>query len=336
MSCNPTGPINIEATKTYCTKKCLFNYDFKKSSITAYNKKKYISIKLDNKNEIAATFSSTPTQLCSGGTTGRLTVEEIRIYTPSIHTYGSNGDKADGELLIIFNNTSGGRHLVMSIPILSTGGTLVNASSQLVPIINQLSRIGNSNGEGGIISGLNFNLNQFIPINKGFYKYSASLPWNSCEKCTDYIVYDKRDVSIGLGNMIISRLKQTIPDNPNISIQDSDLVKIGYAFNSKGAKRGFGNNDAIWINCYPTGSDGKILVDENKRNVLNNNQFGIYSGIDQHKFEKYKTIGMVILIILGIVFALLFFMYGFTKILGGNNKVSFSKTNKASANSLKK
>ena len=320
MSCSATGPINLEHTDNKCFNKCRFSYDFKNTTITAKNKKEYISIELADKDTVTAQYSSANTRMCRNGGNSRLSVQEIRVYAPSLHTYGSNKERADGELFILLNNTSGGRHVIVSVPISTQNGTMPLASSTLTDVISFLSKMGNSEDEGGDVKGLNFNLNDFIPQNVGFYSYVASVPWEPCEKCTDYIVYDKKDAVISINNLNMSILGRLIENqNDIVPVNDNNDNKLGFAYNKRGAIRGLGTSDnKIWINCYPTGSDGKILVDESKRGVLSNNSFGMYSGISQEKFEKYKTIALTIIVSVASVLGLLFFMYVIDQlILGG-------------------
>ena len=321
MSCSATGPINLEHTDNKCFNKCRFSYDFKNTTITAKNKKEYISIELADKDTVTAQYSSANTRMCRNGGNSRLSVQEIRVYAPSLHTYGSNKERADAELFILLNNTSGGRHVIVSVPISTQNGTMPLASSALTDVISFLAKMGNSEDEGGDVKGLNFNLNDFIPQNVGFYSYVASVPWDPCEKCTDYIVYDKKDAVISINNLNMSILGRLIENqNDIVSVNDnSDDNKLGFAYNKRGAIRGLGTSDnKIWINCYPTGSDGKILVDESKRGVLSNNSFGMYSGISQKKFEKYKTIALTIIVSVASVLGLLFFMYVIDQlVLGG-------------------
>ena len=156
-------------------------------------------------------------------------------------------------------------------------GTLPSATGQLTNIIRYISRIGNNQGEGGQVRGLNFSLNNFIPKNKGFYHYVASLPWDPCDKCTDYIVYNLSDASINLDNMTMGILNKIISKNNIVNTGgDIDTNKLGYSYNKRGAIFGFGNNDNIWISCHPTGQEGEILVDESKSGVLSNNGFGMF------------------------------------------------------------
>lgn len=313
MSCKPTGPINIEHnnnTKS-CFKKCRFQYDFKKSEVIAKNKGDYISIRLKNKDDVGAKFSSTNTPNCSNGGESSLSVQELRIYKGSLHTYGSKHERTDGEVIIVLSNTSGGRELIVCIPISTTNGNLPTASKQLTNIITYLSKAGNNNGEGGEIKGLNFDLNSFIPVSKGFYSYSASLPWDPCDKCADYIVYDKKDVLLALDNFTMSSLNKQLNSSktPKPLTDEKSKFNAGYSYNKKGAIYSLGDgNDKIWINCRPTGSDGKVLIDESKSSVLSNNSFGIFSGLKQSTFEKILTWSILTLAIFIVTGGLIFVM----------------------------
>ena len=322
MSCKATGPINIVHTDNRCFGKCRLNYEFKKTQVIAENKGNYISIKLANKDSIVAEYSSANTPLCRNGEgSSKLTVNELRIYAPSLHKFGTDQKNTDAELFIILNNSSGGRNLVICLPISTLNGTLPRASSDLTSIISYLGKVGNNEGSGGTVKGLNFDLNGFIP-QKGYYSYTGSLPWNACEKCTDFIVYDKNDAVIGLNNLIMSSLLKLVTTSSNITIVNTDHEKVGFAYNKRGATRGFGSgSDKIWINCYPTGSDGEILVEESKSGILNNNSFGMFSGLSQSKYERYKMIGQTILITILIVLALFFFIGGLLTLLIGRKNI---------------
>ena len=324
MNCTPTGPINIEHLgkdkMNNCFKKCHLQYDFKKTEVRGSNKGEYISIKLSN-NDISVRFSSTNTPLCQNGGESSLVVQEIRIYRGSLHTYTSKRVKANAELIILLSNSTGGKNAVICIPISTVNGTLPNATEQLTNIIRYISRVGNNQGEGGTVRGLNFNLNNFIPKNKGFYHYVASLPWDPCDKCTDYIVYNLSDASINLDNMTMGILNRIISENQIVNIgADEDTNKLGYSYNKRGAIYGFGNNDNIWISCHPTGHDGEILVDESKGGVLSNNSFGMFSGMDQDTYEKWRDILIIIISVCLVIGLLLFLIYALPGIIDGGAK----------------
>lgn len=318
MSCIATGPINLLHTDNRCFNKCKFNYDFKKTEVIAKNKLTYISIKVANKDTIIGEYSSTNTPLCKNGQgSSKLVVDEIRLYAPSLHNYGKEQTIADGELFIILRNVSGGRNLIICLPVSTLNGTLPAAKSNLIDIIKYLSNAGNSTNEGGEVKGLNFNLNNFIPKN-GYYSYTGSLPWSPCDKCNDIIIYDINDAVIGLPNEIMSLLTKLIKPSPNIKIANTSHDKIGYAYNKKGALKGMGSgDDKIWINCYPTGSSGEILMEENKSGIINNNSFAMISGMKQSKYERIKMILFTVISTIIAVLALIFIVNYLMKVILG-------------------
>ena len=88
MSCTKiTGPVNIINTETTCYNKCLLMYNFKLTSITAINKHNYLSIIPSNKTSTTVVYNSSDTGSCNNGGSGNYTIEEVRIFHPSLHTY---------------------------------------------------------------------------------------------------------------------------------------------------------------------------------------------------------------------------------------------------------
>jgi hypothetical protein len=288
MSCqNATGPVNIIPTKATCFNKCRLGYNFTKTGVNTSHKSDYISIEPSDKNSPNVIYSSANTSACRNGGEGNFAVEEIRIVHPSIHTYGKREQHADAELIIHLNNISGGRNLIICIAITNKNGSQPGASEQLRQIINYVSRMGNSKNEGGTVQGLNFDLNAFIPKRKGFYAYTANLPYPPCSKCVDYVVYDLNDAAISLDIESLKIIKALVAVT-YANIQPMSR-KIGYAYNKRGAQHGLGSsNNAIWIDCQPTGANGKILVDENKQGVLTNDSFRMFSGLSD---DQRTTLG---------------------------------------------
>ena len=91
MSCsNSTAPINITTNyKSTCDRLCKFNYDYPQSSCSVLNNGSYLKISYEN--------SSTPSVIFNNV---EMSVDEIRLYRPSLHQY--NGNNADAELLFNF------------------------------------------------------------------------------------------------------------------------------------------------------------------------------------------------------------------------------------------
>lgn len=298
MSCTKlTGPVNIIHTNNNCYHKCKFLYNFKLTSISVMNKQNYLSIEPSNKTYTSVTYNSSDTGTCNNGGSGKYIVDELKIFHPSLHSY--NNKKANAELIIHLNNESGGRNLIICIPITTNNGTQPKASSQLETIINYTSKIGNKSDEGGSVQGLNFNLNNFIPKNKGFYAYTATYPYLPCVNCVDYVVYDMNDVAISLSNSTIDKLTSIISEMP--SVIKSITPSLGYSYNKKGASQNdkeTGDSEEIYIDCQPTGTSGEILINESKNSILNNNPFAMLSGLNQDTYNKLKTTGLAISITL--------------------------------------
>ena len=298
MTCqNATGPVNIIPTNATCFNKCRLGYNFTKTGVNTSHQSDYISIEPSDKNSPNVIYSSANTSSCKNGGEGNYAVEEIRVVYPSVHTYGKKGIHANAELIIHLNNVSGGRNLIICIAITNKNGSQPGASDQLNQIIAYLSKMGNSSGEGGTVQGLNFDLNAFMPRGKGFYAYTATLPYQPCTKCVDYIVYDVNDAAISLDNSTLSQIKDLIGVT-YANIQPMSR-QIGYAYNKKGAQYGLGNSNAIWIDCQPTGANGKILVDENKQGVLTNDSFRMFSGLNDDQRQTLGFLGAAAVLLFG-------------------------------------
>ena len=275
MSCgsDSTGPVNIINTTQECYNKCKLSYNFKTSSIIVINKNDYLKIVPSNKNTTTVVYASSDSPGCNGGQ-GDFAVDEVRLYYPSVHTYGIKNTRADGELIIYLNNITGGKNLIICIALTTQNGSQPKATSQLTDIINDTLQIGNTQGEGGGIQGLNFNLNDFIPVKKGFYSYTANLPHPPCTSCVDYVVYDMNDAAISLDSTTMNHFKSIIKSNLSIIVPITDTIDYGY--NKIGASLGISaDKDQIYIDCRPTGSSGDVLINESKNGIINDDPFTV-------------------------------------------------------------
>lgn len=264
MSCQKsTSPINIFNGNNVlnCRGKCNLNYDYNLTNIISTNRRYFLEIDLANKSNTVVNYSTNTRGTKCNTQGGDYILNQMRIYHPSVHTY--NNERANAELIIEHKNIMGGNDLLICIPISTSSGILPQASMQLRQLIDYMSRVGNAPGQGGNIPGLNLNLNNFIPDNKGFFTYSASLPYTPCTNCVIFIVYDLNEVAINIQPDTLKKLKSIIqPKKFPIRPFNSGL---GLAYNSAGATRNSGSlGDEIWIDCQPTGSDGQILLNEKK------------------------------------------------------------------------
>ena len=131
MSCDyKTGPVNIISTDTTCNYKCNYSYKYSLSSVTAINNANSLRLKLNDTTSIMAEFSSSGGKGSCGSFSdghGKFTLNYVYISTPSIHTY--NGDRANGEVILYHSNITGGKDLIVCIPITITGGTQDKATT---------------------------------------------------------------------------------------------------------------------------------------------------------------------------------------------------------------
>jgi carbonic anhydrase len=225
--------INIDNTLNKCNKKCKLTYYFKDSGIVARNMGTHILIEFDDKETECAEYSAPDTLICRNGGVSKLVVKEIRIYVPSLHTY--KDETMPGELFIVLNNTQGGRNLIISLPITNSHGTIPYASSILSEVVTFLGTNGNSEGEGGNVTGMSVDLNRFIPKNTGYYSYVGHLPWiaenaarslngenisnlrfnnifnDTVLTCHDIVVYDIKDAAIYLSTNNIVKINTLVP-----------------------------------------------------------------------------------------------------------------------------
>lgn len=240
MSCsNSTAPINITQNyKSTCDRLCKFNYEYPQSNLSVLNQGSYLKIGYEN--------SSTPSVIFNNV---EMSVDEIRLYRPSLHQY--NGNNADAELII--KHIGNGSNVLVCIPIsISASKT---ASSDLLDTIlsNTLSKAPNQ-GESTQINITNFTLNDFVPT-ASFYSYKGTLPYDPCSGSYNYVVFDKRDgaqiSTTGFSNL--SKL---------ISKQTSQIKTNQFFYNKTGSAEGLSTTDlgdGYYLECDAAGDEGEVL-----------------------------------------------------------------------------
>jgi len=271
MSCsNTTAPINIEPSKAgTCYSQCNYSFNYLTSKCTARNLGNYVSILYDNQSSPPVTYNSDP-----------YNVQELRIYTPSLHAY--SGNKADGELIIIHTSLSGNSPLLVCIPIKKTYSTNIS-SVFFKSVVDTMSKLGpSSNNEYVNVDIPNFNLSLIVPRKK-FYSYNATMPYQDCNPSTNYayIVYYPSDASLYISEETYNKLTSLISANPYD-------VKSGVEFfvNENGPSS-IGGNSEIYIDCQPVGESDKdalIVTGEGEEmwsfdSIINSNLFMIIIGV---------------------------------------------------------
>lgn len=240
MSCsNSTAPINITTNyKSTCDRLCKFNYDYPQSSCSVLNNGSYLKISYEN--------SSTPSVIFNNV---EMSVDEIRLYRPSLHQY--NGNNADAELII--KHIGNGSNVLVCVPI-SISASKTSSSDLLDTILsNTLSKAPNQ-GESTQINIKNFTLNDFVPTSS-FYSYKGTLPYDPCSGSYNYVVFNKRDgcqiSTTGFSNL--SKL---------ISKQTSQIKTTEFFYNKTGSSEGLNTTDlgdGYYLECEDHGNEGTIL-----------------------------------------------------------------------------
>jgi len=309
---NATAPINLNPfnVKNDCSLKCSYKYDYSKSNCVVYNKGNYLNIKYDQGLDYSAFYNNLG-----------LMINEIRIYKPSIHTYanysGSEGNNTIGEILI--SHTGSGINMIVSIPItidkISDNAMPSEAKDNLQKIIEMTAEQAPKAGETAIFNVDNFTLNNFIPKTK-YYVYKGTLPYDACSGSYNYVLFDPNDAGVVISNdtrQILDKIltnntiafdvtnNVNIPDMSNVLVNTKGPIGPGSDVNGDGVA-----DDDIYIDCRPTGEDGKILYEEDINFIVDaeSKMKNKLSGLEGHlTFIKKLENGPVLYIIIGLIIA---------------------------------
>jgi len=272
MNCeNSSAPIDINNNPTgTCDLKCKYNFKYKESGSKLTNNKFYLSLSYDQSYPAPVIFNSDSYQ-----------VSEIRIYSPSLHTY--SGSKSDAEMIIVHSGTQGS--LLVCLPLLKGSKTDSKSSIDLENIITNATKFTRKLNDSTPLQ-KNINLNNFIPNGKPFYSYKATLPYAPCNGEYNYVVFSKDD------NAYVTISEEQLSNLNSIISAHSMNVKTNTKFyvNKLGANAGTGKADEIYIDCKPVSENGAVLGDSiptnsstqdffkniNLSNILNNVFFQIF------------------------------------------------------------
>jgi carbonic anhydrase len=245
MSCSKaTAPVNItNNTTTTCDLKCDYSFKYPISNLQATNRGNYLSLKTEPESVPPVTYNAEQYQ-----------VYEIRIYRPSLHTYG--GKNADAEMIIVHNSSSGSEKLLVCIPINKSISASNKSAQTFDTILSTVSKTAPSVNKQTIINLPTFSLNDFVPM-KPFYSYNGTLPYAPCNGKYSYVVFSKNNEgALSMSYSAYSSLSKIISATSNNIKNGSG----GIYYNSKGPSQSTGLGEDIYIECSPTGSDGETQV----------------------------------------------------------------------------
>lgn len=271
--CNKaTAPINIPLTcNETCGSgsRCNYTYNYSITDLKLTNKGNYLSIVETNapKSKPAASYNAT-----------EYVVNEIRLYTPSLHKY--DGASADAEMIIVHDQLIGGvaqttaSPLLVCLPIESGSGGKIPGASTLNNILNTAGSSIPTEGKITTIpsSSTEFSLNKFIP-KQGFYVYKGTLPYipdntnysSDVPSCSyddvQYIIFNTK-INFFVTTQALTSLKKVINDSNfcvNSNIECGGVS--GLVFNTYPPKL-TNVSDDIYIDCQPVNSSGQTMVEE--------------------------------------------------------------------------
>lgn len=261
-----TAPVNIDTNSVTdtCSLKCELSFSYNDSSCVAKNQGEYISLSYDQTKSPPVIYNLTS-----------YTVSEVRIYWPSLHTY--NGNRADGELIVIHNSNTGKSPLFICVPIIK-GSSTTTSANVLSTIIGDVGKNAPKNGGKTTVNIKKYNLNDFVPM-KPFYTYIATQPYTPCSTTNNnYVVFTPSQGYINIANATYEILTNVITKQTYSIKKITDSAKNLLAYNPKGPVT-MSNDSQIYIDCQPVGhSDEKETVVNNintgntitSTNTLNN------------------------------------------------------------------
>ena len=236
----PTAPIDLtKNTDGICNLKCSYSFTYAPTNLRIANKGSYLSFKVDD--------SMTPPVIYNDQ---NYTVQEVRLYHPSLHTY-SGGNHADAELIIVHTNTLNTKSMLVCVPIVKSSTTTADCAIFFDMILTEVQRTANSIGQQTIFNNPNFSLGKFIPMTP-YYSYNGSLPWQPQNGEYDYVVF-MNDNAITMTTQAFKVLQAVISNNTVSTYANPNDI----FFNESGPVPP--QKGEIYIECQPTGSDGEIL-----------------------------------------------------------------------------
>ena len=236
MTCQDS-PLDIKlADATPCSLKCNLYYKYGNSTCHITNAINNLRILYDGKSDVVFNnLAYTPT--------------EIRIFAPSIHTFGD--ERALAEIIVYHTSSRGG--LLVCIPITEGRAPPGKDTEIISALISQAPGVNESTS----LNIADFNVNFLIPKSR-YFTYAGPLPYGPCDpsKIFQYVVFHPRFGSVVLDATTIKKLSQSIHSS-NIATKRGEAVYV----NIKGTTaNGFAGNGQIYIDCQPTGQSEEEVV----------------------------------------------------------------------------
>lgn len=259
-----------------CEEKCAFSYKYQTSSnCIASNNKTHISYTYDDQSTEPSYFNNIVYK-----------VENVEIYSPSIHNY--NGDKVAAELVIRNYSTNSGAPLLICIPMTDAGITS-EGSNITDQLISQVVKKPLNNGDPAMQVNIdNYNLNQIIPDKPYFYYFKND---------TNYIAFGVMD-AIVISNDLLNGLRSLISEPMTVLAPSASEV-----FYNKEGPMAYGADSMdgeIYIDCQPTGNSREteeVSFDQPTTTSLNS-----IDDIVNNPILYYLFLSVIIFILIYVIF----------------------------------
>lgn len=215
-SCTATSPIDIPTGSNVNPIKGKFNLVYAPdmcagSSLTISNDRTYLSLSCSSSGS-AISFYGTP-----------YVPSEIRIYSPSLHTF--NGKNADAEILIVHTPASGSSSnssdgLIVSVPVSLSGTGSGNADIASIIQASNTINVSTISINPSVPMNYDVNANNFIP-NDLYYVYYGTLPYDSCSGNYYYAVFTASVSTTGPISALVPSNIATVQPSIRTNLQKS-------------------------------------------------------------------------------------------------------------------
>jgi len=231
------SPIDITDTGVSgtCNQKCYYIFNYNDSTCKVERNESFLKFDYDSSTRTPAKISGID-----------LNVGEVRIYSPSLHTF--DGKRTTAEIVV--GHGGNGTALLVCIPI-TTSTENSEGSVLLNQMISQTKRLAPNNGDTAVLTTSGFNLNKLIPRTE-FYFYEGTLPFEPCTGNYGIIVFKKNSFATVMPKTALDLSKLITPSNITTKPGTSYFVSSKSASTTE--------DDEIYISCQPVGdsSDSQI------------------------------------------------------------------------------
>lgn len=274
-----TSPIEIQETKMTCDNKCSYKFDYGNADCTVTNNTDHLLLSYKNSTS-TVTYNDNP-----------CTVQEVRLYKPSLNNY--YGTKADAEI-IINHSTNGGNNLLVCVPI--TASDSKTRSSQMLKPIIQLAPI-SENDEPANVNISDYTLNNVVPAG-AFYNYTGTLPYDDNNGTYDIIIFDNASESSSTILPVSLETLGTIIEPTGSSYNNS--FNLNNLFYNKTGTAEPPSGDDIYIDCNLVDSEGNIIEDsenDSSSGSDSGSDFSLSKIFESPWFDTLLGVGIVVLLV---------------------------------------